>query len=238
MYKIQLSTLLLILFFLLACQTNQKKDNNATVFLTKGTHEAIASEVIQTPSYTYILAKENNVESWIAIPKKEVVQGQSFFYDEGLEMKNFESKSLGRVFETIYFVQDIRDTANKTSAKTTGKKLNKTSGIGQKDISIQQPDGALSVAQIYKSKAKHGDQQITIRGEVVKVNNGIMGVNWVHIQDGSSYDGDYDLTITTQEVCQVGEVHTFVGKISLNKDFGAGYSYPVIMEEGVKLHNQ
>ena len=43
----------------------------------------------------------------------EVNKGQSFFYDEGLEMKNFESKSLGRVFETVYFVQGIRDVAVK-----------------------------------------------------------------------------------------------------------------------------
>lgn len=238
MYKIQLSTLLLFMFILMACQTSQKKDNKTTANLAPGTHEATASEVIQTPSYTYILAKEDKIENWIAIPKREVEQGQTFFYDEGLEMKNFESKSLGRVFETIYFVQGIRDVADKTNVKSAGKKLNKTSGIAKKDISIEQPAGALSVAQVYQRKAEHGNQQITIRGEVVKVNDGILGVNWVHIQDGSSYDGDFDLTVTTLETCQVGEVVTFVGKISLNKDFGAGYTYPVLMEEAVKVHNQ
>lgn len=41
----------------------------------------------------------------------------------------------------------------------------------------------------------------------------------------------FDLTITTNEKVNVGDVITFEGKISLNKDFGAGYSYKVIMEE-------
>jgi len=237
MNKIQLSILLPFAIILMACQTDEKKNNASASDLPQGTHKAIAVDVIQTPSYTYVLTKENTGEYWIAIPQREVNKGQSFFYDEGLEMKNFESKSLGRVFETVYFVQGIRDVAVKPFMESTNNKLNKKSGIKQKNISIEQPEGAKSVAEIYKHKTEHGHQQITIRGEVVKVNNGILGLNWVHLQDGSNHNGDFDLTVTTQEVCQVGDVVTFIGKISLNKDFGAGYSYPVLMEEAVKVLN-
>ena len=64
-----------------------------------------------------------------------------------------------------------------------------------------------------------------------------MGKNWVHFQDGTSYEGAYDLMITTQENAQVGDVVIFEGVISLDKDFGAGYFYNVILEEAVLNSN-
>ena len=68
-------------------------------------------------------------------------------------------------------------------------------------------------------------------GKCVKVNPMIMGRNWIHLQDGSG--DNLDLTITTTENIPVGHVITLEGTIALNKDFGAGYKYDIIMEEAV-----
>ena len=46
-------------------------------------------------------------------------------------------------------------------------------------------------------------------------------------------DGNFDLTVTTQETVNIDELVTFEGTIALDKDFGAGYFYPIIMEEAV-----
>jgi hypothetical protein len=63
-----------------------------------------------------------------------------------------------------------------------------------------------------------------------------MGKNWIHIQDGTSgSDGNYDLTITSQDVAEINDEVTFKGKITLEKDFGAGYFYDVIMEDAALL---
>jgi len=78
---------------------------------------------------------------------------------------------------------------------------------------------------------------VLIKGQVTKVNRAIMEKNWVHLQDGTGDSGGFDLTVTTQEQVNVGDVVTFEGKITLNKDFGAGYSYEVIMEQA-KLQTQ
>ena len=59
-----------------------------------------------------------------------------------------------------------------------------------------------------------------------------MGKNWVHIQDGTEFGGGFDITITTDKPASVGETVTFEGKIALDKDFGYGYFYSVLMEEG------
>ena len=60
-----------------------------------------------------------------------------------------------------------------------------------------------------------------------------MGKNWVHIQDGTNSAGSFDLTVTTQEVAEVNDEVTFKGVITLDKDFGSGYFYDVIMEDAV-----
>jgi len=65
----------------------------------------------------------------------------------------------------------------------------------------------------------------------VKVNNGIMGKNWIHIQDGTANNDDYDLTLTTQNKANKGDVITIEGTVYLKKEFGAGYSYDLIIEE-------
>ena len=58
-----------------------------------------------------------------------------------------------------------------------------------------------------------------------------MGKNWFHIQDGTTNNGDFDLTITSAAEVKVGDIVTIEGVVALKKDFGAGYSYEVIIEE-------
>ena len=60
-----------------------------------------------------------------------------------------------------------------------------------------------------------------------------MNKNWVHVQDGSGDDKVYDLTVTTLEKVNVGDIVNFSGKIVLKKDFGMGYFFEVLMEDGL-----
>lgn len=45
---------------------------------------------------------------------------------------------------------------------------------------------------------------VKVRGKVVKVNENIMGTNWIHIQDGTGKDGTHDLLVTSSESVKVG----------------------------------
>ena len=59
-----------------------------------------------------------------------------------------------------------------------------------------------------------------------------MNRNWVHLRDGSGAAGkDNDLTVTTSDNAAVGDVVVVKGTVRLDKDFGAGYAYPVIVED-------
>lgn len=88
-----------------------------------------------------------------------------------------------------------------------------------------------SIEALFAQKDRLSGQRIQITGKVVKVNNGIMGKNFLHIQDGTGTTGTNDLTVTTQDVARVGDQVVVTGVVSVNRDFGAGYSYPLILEE-------
>jgi hypothetical protein len=90
------------------------------------------------------------------------------------------------------------------------------------------------VSELYRGKATLDKQKVTVRGKVVKVSAGIMGRNWIHLQDGSGTPGkqDNDLTVTTANgLPAVGRTVTVTGTLAKDKDFGSGYFYQVIVEE-------
>jgi hypothetical protein len=98
---------------------------------------------------------------------------------------------------------------------------------------IQPCEGCIKISDLFSGKKTYDGKVVRITGKVTKFNAGIMGKNWVHLQDGSEFEGEYDLTVTTAGEAVVGETMTFEGKIALDRDFGYGYLYKIIMEDGV-----
>ncbi|MCF8210120.1 MAG: hypothetical protein K9K38_12060 [Rhodoferax sp.] len=103
--------------------------------------------------------------------------------------------------------------------------------VGLGCVNAWAADAAKTIEAVYKDKTKLDGKQITVKGKVVKVNNGIMGRNFLHIQDGTGGKDNNDLSVTSTQTAKVGDSVTVVGKVTLNKDFGAGYTYPLIVEE-------
>jgi hypothetical protein len=60
-----------------------------------------------------------------------------------------------------------------------------------------------------------------------------MGKNWAHLRDGSgsAADNSNDVLVTTKDQTKVGDVVTAKGVVHLDKDFGAGYTYKVLVED-------
>ncbi len=91
----------------------------------------------------------------------------------------------------------------------------------------------MTIAEIYAGKAELGDKAVTVRGIVVKFSPQIMGTNWLHIQDGSGNveAKTNDLTVTSMAQVKVGDTVVASAPLTLNKDFGYGYKYDLIMEK-------
>lgn len=88
-----------------------------------------------------------------------------------------------------------------------------------------------SVAELNQNKAALAGQTIRAEGKVVKVNNGIMGRNFVHVQDGTGDANSNNLIVTSKQTASVGDQVSVTGVVVVNRDFGMGYSYPLLIEE-------
>jgi hypothetical protein len=98
---------------------------------------------------------------------------------------------------------------------------------------IKRAKDGKTVQEIVDARKKLTGKTVVVRGKVVKYNAGIMGKNWLHIRDGSgtAEKNNNDLTITTANDVKLGDIVLVKGKISTDKDFGAGYRYSVMIED-------
>jgi hypothetical protein len=219
-----------IMLFSVSCKPKSTVDEN----LAPGVHKAKVEEVIQTSSYTYLRLSEDGQENWIAISAAEVEEGKYYYYMPGIEMKDFVSKELKRTFPVIGFVDKFSDQPIVSKISVADSAKGKQAPAMKEGIKVDPAEGGITIAELYANKDKYDGQVVKIRGEVVKFSPEIMNTNWVHIQDGTNSNGDFDLTVTTSDITKVGDVVTFEGTVALKKDFGAGYYYEVIVE-GAKL---
>jgi hypothetical protein len=199
-------------------------------------HKAVVKEVIQAGGYTYLNVTEKRKSTWLAIPGTDIEKGVKITYSGGMEMTDFHSRELNRTFPSILFLEGI--TTDSKKSKGSDVKLEGKMGEVKKEkanVSIRQPEGALSIEEIFETKDELSGKTIMVKGIITKINPAILGKNWVHIQDGTEYKGEFDLTVTTQAHMQLSDTVKFEGRISLKKDFGYGYVYEVLMEDGIVI---
>lgn len=190
-------------------------------------------EVRDVDSYTYLRLKTRDGETWAAVPKAAIRTGALVSIEDPMVMKNFESKSLKKTFDTVVFGNLAAG-----EGKTAGKEapLAHANVIRDKaDAKVARAAGANAhtVAEIVSGAAALKDKPVVVRGRVVKFNAQIMGKNWVHLRDGSGTDaaGTNDVLLTTTDTAQPGDVVTASGVVRTDRDFGSGYAYKVLIEE-------
>ncbi len=201
-------------------------------------HQVKVNEVLQTSAYTFLNVTENQEEFWMAIGKTDVKVGEVVYFEEAVEMKDFKSKELDRTFDRIVFADGISNAPliSKITAKDSLYHQQKQVQPADKEAEVIQVDvapGGVAIGELYKNRKNFENKKVIVRGKVVKTNNGIMDRNWVHLKDGTSDDGKSDLTFTTQEMVKVGDVITLEGTVALDKEYGAGYVYPLVVENAV-----
>ena len=210
--------------------------------------ELLAGKVLQTMDsggYTYIyIQKKNGEKTWVAVAATPVTVGSQISFKGGMEMVDFESKSLKRKFDKIIFADGVvSDAPAKSASAASAKDKDKGVSGGSKSatsvkdtkISVAKATGAnaYSVQEVFANNAKLNNKKVVVRGKVVKVSTGIMGKNWIHIQDGTGTEAkkNHNLVCTSNESADVGDVVTVSGILAKDKDFGGGYKYSAIVEE-------
>jgi ribosomal protein S17 len=197
-------------------------------------------ETMNAAGYTYIQVDTGSEKIWAAAPEFQVKAGDTVAIAEGMPMPNYHSKTLDRDFDVVYFVPSVMvGGAEGLLAAGTGEQL--PSGHPTIEATVPQEvdlsgivkaEGGKTVAEIYAGKADLVGQQVSLRGKVVKFNPEIMKKNWIHLQDGTGTEGTNDLTITTSTMAKVGDSILVTGILAADKDFGYGYKYDLIIEDG------
>jgi hypothetical protein len=199
-------------------------------------------ETMDAGGYTYVSLEKNGKKTWVAVPQMKVVVGSKMTFQPGDEMQNFPSKSLGRTFDRIIFsggpVASGTAAAGPpaASAPPQGAVGSKAQTAAQdKAVKVEKAAGpnAYTIAEVYAKRSELDKKTVLVKGKVVKVSQGIMGKNWIHIQDGSGdqQKGTHNLVVTSQDLSAVGDIVTITGTFAKDRDFGAGYLYKAIVED-------
>ncbi|MHB8709730.1 MAG: nucleotide-binding protein [Desulfuromonadales bacterium] len=252
-----LSITCLALFLLTACGEKEKAPEVAKPATQPAPAAAPAAapgktgkvtETMNAAGYTYVQVDTGKETFWAAAPEVKVQVGDSVVVPEGMPMPNYESKTLNRKFDLVYFVPSLLVNGAAPAGAATGMpeghpqmpggmpgmpgatgtpKVTAPADIDLKGIKKADQ----TVADIFSQKTALAGKPVKIRGKVVKFSPEIMGKNWLHIQDGSGQAGSNDLTVNTSSVAKVGDTVVVSGKLTVAKDYGYGYQYDVIIED-------
>ena len=185
-------------------------------------------ETMDSGGYTYVLVETTQGEFWAAAPPTKVKVGQVVEVADPMPMQGFESRSLERHFDLIYFASGL--SAPGEEAMPTGSAAPPAeSGVSAGDVA--KADGGQTVEEVIVGKDQFVGKEILVRGKVVKFTPQVMNKNWLHVQDGSGAAGTNDLTVTTAAEVAVGDVVLVRGVLAADKDFGFGYAYDLIVED-------
>lgn len=237
------------IFFAGACSTEPQANDTANAEAQAGpsttsqspgaaTASGTVVETINAATYTYVRVDTTDGEIWAAATRFDVAVGDSVIVPLEMPMQDFHSETLDRTFPVVYFTSQILK---------EGEAVGSTMPPGHPPISggsssatesalvtepVEPADGGVTVARVWAETADLAGSEITVRGRVVKFNGAILGTNWIHLQDGtgSPADGTHDLTVTTDGAASVGDVITARGVLATDKDFGAGYTYAILLE--------
>jgi len=213
-------------------------------------------ETMDSGGYTYMKLSTGGGDVWAAVNATKVKKGQTVSVVNAMQMDGFESKTLHRKFDHILFgsLAEAGSAPPIDSAAAQGQMppghpdasdpkfremmaaQHKAAAQGPSevgDVRVPKAEGGKTVAEVFAQRAALSDKPVVVRGKVVKFLPGIMGRNWLHLRDGSGSPDrkDNDLTVTTSETAAIGDVVTVSGTVKIDQDFGAGYAYPVLIEQ-------
>jgi hypothetical protein len=201
-------------------------------------------ETMDASNYTYVRVKTDKGEVWAASGTFKVAVGDRITVALEMPMENFHSQSLNRDFPVIYFTTRVGPEGQVPAAMPAMMSAHSQAGgaapgssvAAQVTEPVQPAPGGTTVANVWANRKSLAGKTVTVRGRVVKFNGGIMGRNWIHIQDGTgaAADGTNDLLVTSDAAAKAGDVITVTGTVAIDKDFTAGYAYAVMIE-GAKI---
>jgi len=236
--RISYSSLLIVclsvgLFGTFIISSSHSEQKNATEELQQNLPSMISgkiTDIINVPGYTYVEVEASNGKAWAAVPSTLVNIGDEVSLSATTPMANFYSKTLKRNFPVIYFVDGFitdEGTTTMSAAAVAAHGQLSQEPAAESVSEIEKVEGGNTIAEIHARKDELVGDTIRIRGQVTRFTPNVLGKNWIHVRDSSAGD----LTVTTDATVAINDVVIIEGELELDKDYGSGYVYPVILED-------
>lgn len=93
-----------------AAETKTSGKKAATKAATQEAPAGLTGKVVDTmdsAGYTYVQLEKAGKKTWVAVPQMKITKGKTMTFNPGMEMKNFESKTLKKKFDTIVFSDGV-----------------------------------------------------------------------------------------------------------------------------------
>jgi len=200
----------------------------ASVFAAKGdVFTGVVIDTLNGGGYTYLQIEDSFKKThWAALEGVNIDKGTEVRFTEEMRAEKFESKTLNRTFENLIFASNLQ---YRTKASEAGNLALITEVV--KESPYKQKE-TLSVKEAIEKRMELKGKTIAIRGKVVKASPNILERNWIHIQDGTSDGVEVGRVVfTSKELPKVGDIVTARGVVSVDKNFGSGYVYTIIVED-------
>lgn len=192
--------------------------------------DTLKGEVLEAQdvgAYTYLRLRTAAGDVWAAVSRVPVHRGANVTIFGAAEMQDFRSEGLDRTFDSIYFGvlgvdANERDVVKGADNQPVVAPVPKAEGADAK-----------TVAEIVAGREALRDQPVVVRARVDRVSRNVMGLNWVHLRDGSGTpaEGNYDVVATSEESPQVGDIVVARGVVRTDVDVGMGHAFKVLLEK-------
>ena len=206
-------------------------------------------EVIEVAKYTYLRLATSQGEIWAAVSKAPVAVDSDVTVENPTRMEHFESATLKRTFDVIYFGNlptaggaapselppghPSIDSADPPT-QVHGALSPTTPTAGAPDVKVARASGknARSISELFAESTQLEGKLVRVRGQVVKVTAGGLGKTYLRLRDGSgARPEERELVVTSQVEAQLGVVSTFEGTLRTQVDVGIGFRYPVMLAD-------
>jgi hypothetical protein len=199
--------------------------------------------------------------TWAAVPTASLKVGERARVANAMKMSGFKSSALKRTFPEIYFGTLAGSktamhgslpegaagsphggddphagfAADHAASADPHRDPHAQNAQGAQVQPVERAPGAngKTVAEIIGQRTALSGKTIRVRATVVKATPGVLGRTYLHVRDGSGDPaaGTNDLVATTEATPSVGQTIVLEGVVAIDRDVGAGYRFPTIVED-------
>lgn len=230
--------LLFLLLFILSCkgdpsqrtiELEPRKDMHSVHSNVRNDlHRVQVTEIRKGDKYMYLKVREGDQTYWVATAPGDIVEGNTYIYNEALRRTDFRSEALQEVFDTLYLVTRLVPESEAGDMKPSSLKEPREMEEAEVDTG-QESATEVTLSELLDNPEAYRDSWVRFTAACTKVNEGIMNRNWVHLTTDQA--NGRSVVATTKADAAPGETLIVTAVVRQDRDFGSGYRYDILLEE-------